>query len=111
MRAAFERGQDVWLRAIRFGVFHEDVAGIGKRLRGRRVDRTGETRLAEYLSQVSARVLPRDSANEGEVRSPRNRARKLGPCPARGTRQTYFDHHRRCSAMLRGGSKVVSAFS
>jgi hypothetical protein len=34
MRAMFERGQDVGLGAIRFGVFDENVARIDERLRG-----------------------------------------------------------------------------
>ena len=81
VRAVLERGQDVGLGALRFGVLDKDVAGIGERLRGRGVNVTGETRLAEYLAQDLAGVLACDRSDKGEIRSVRNRACKLGTRP------------------------------
>src|SRR5450756_108931 len=50
VRAVLERGQDVGLGAIRFGVLDKDVAGIGERLCGRGVNVTGEARFAQYIA-------------------------------------------------------------
>ena len=42
---------------------------------------TGEARLAQYLAQDAASVRSRDRSDKGEVRSPGNRACKLGTRP------------------------------
>ena len=74
VRAVLERGQDVGLGAVRFGVFDEDVARIGERLCGRSVDATGEARLAQHVAQDTAGVLARDRGDE-----------RRGPRPSRSS--------------------------
>jgi hypothetical protein len=92
-RTVLECGQDVGLGAVRFGVLDKDVAGIGERLGGRGVNVTSEAQFAPHLAQETTSMLARDCNDKGKVRSPRNRACKLGTRPTGCACQACLEHH------------------
>jgi len=59
----FERGEDVGLCAIRFGVLDKDIAGSGERFRGQGLEMPGQVGLAKHVAQDSASVLSRDCSD------------------------------------------------